>query len=148
MIDTPRDDLVWWAVGASVPIPSRYRIGPDRCARVLAVLALHANVDGHAWPSADTIAATIPGLHRRDVRDALAVLEHGGFISRVTDSQVKRRSVTCTSSARAKIAISCTLIRRRVPSPSSAANADRFVGSPSSVHRSASHCTDTPRRSR
>lgn len=94
MTETSRDDLVWWAVGASVPIPSGFRIGPDRCARVLAVLALHANVDGYAWPSAETIAATIPGLHRRDVRDALAVLENGGFISRVPDPPVKRRSVT------------------------------------------------------
>lgn len=94
MNNPSRDDLVWWAVGASVPIPSRYRIGPDRCARVLIVLALHANVDGHAWPSADTIASTIPGLHRRDVRDALAVLEAGGFISRIEEPHVKRRSVT------------------------------------------------------
>ncbi|KAA9135741.1 helix-turn-helix domain-containing protein [Microbacterium caowuchunii] len=86
------DDLLWWALSTALPA-GRSNVGTDRAIRVLVALALHADVDGIAWPSAQTLADRLPGLHRRDVRNALDALEGAGHISRVAGPD-RRRSVT------------------------------------------------------
>jgi hypothetical protein len=75
------DDWMEWAL--STPIPSRaVSIGQSSTRLILVALALHANAEGFAFPSAQTIADKINGMHRRDVRNALEVLEAGGVIAR------------------------------------------------------------------
>lgn len=74
----PGDDLTRWAL--RVPLPSSRQVGSDRVGRVLVALVQYADGQGMAWPSADTLAADVSGLSRRDVRNALEALADAGLI--------------------------------------------------------------------
>lgn len=73
-------DLVRWANAADAP--SDRSIGRNAVARVLVQLAAHATADGDAWPSQRTLADEISGLARRDVQNALELLEQAELIKR------------------------------------------------------------------
>lgn len=75
----PGDDLTRWALG--VPLPSTRQVGADRVGRVLVALVQYADAAGNAWPSADTLAADVSGVTRRDVRNALDALAAAGLIA-------------------------------------------------------------------
>lgn len=80
------DELVWWAL--TVPIPDTgHRVGEDRLSRILVALAMHANADRIAWPSADSIGKSL-GIDRRTVRGAFDALKSAGLIERV-DSKTR-----------------------------------------------------------
>ncbi|MFF2632905.1 helix-turn-helix domain-containing protein [Microbacterium sp. NPDC058021] len=87
------DGLVRWALGAELTERSP-SVGPDRASRVLVALALHADPTGVAWPSAATLASMLGGLQRRDVRNALELLEANRLIERVATAPTARRSIT------------------------------------------------------
>lgn len=60
--------------------------------RVLLVLADHANTAGAgSCPSQSTIADKLTGLHRRDVQNALALLERQGFIEATAPAVPRKR---------------------------------------------------------
>jgi hypothetical protein len=73
-------DLVRWANASD--LPSTRHIGRHAVGRVLLGLAVHADRNGDAWPSAQTLADQISGLSRWDVRNALDALESHGLIKR------------------------------------------------------------------
>lgn len=74
------DELVWWAL--TVPIPETgHRVGEDRLSRILIALALHANSDRIAWPSAGSVGRSL-GIDRRTIRGAFDALESAGLIER------------------------------------------------------------------
>ncbi|WP_395659146.1 helix-turn-helix domain-containing protein [Nocardioides sp.] len=81
MTSTETHDLVRWANAAEVR--GTRQVGRHAVARVLVQLAVHADSSGIAWPSQETLASEISGVTRRDVRNALAVLESEGLILRV-----------------------------------------------------------------
>lgn len=72
------DLLIRWAC-QQYPAGNR-SIGSHAVARVLVTLASFAGPDGSAWPSADTIAENTGGMSRRQVREALEILEAEGYI--------------------------------------------------------------------
>lgn len=75
------DDWLDWAL--LVPIPGRVgSIGQSSTRLVLVALSMHADAEGYAFPSAQTLADKIQGMHRRDVRNGLDVLETSGVICR------------------------------------------------------------------
>ncbi|WP_156459355.1 helix-turn-helix domain-containing protein [Microbacterium sp. Leaf436] len=74
------DELVWWAL--TVPIPeTSHRIGEDRMNRVLAALAMHANIDRIAWPSSESLGKSL-SLNRRTVRNVFDALVEAKLIER------------------------------------------------------------------
>ena len=73
-------DLVRWANAAD--IQGTRQIGAHAIVRVLVGLACHADRDGGTFVSAQRLADEITNLSRRDVRNALDVLEAGGHIER------------------------------------------------------------------
>lgn len=74
------DELVWWAL--TVPIPETgHRVGEDRLSRILVALAMHANSERVAWPSADSVGKSL-GIDRRTVRGAFDALKSAGLIER------------------------------------------------------------------
>ena len=80
------DELVWWAL--TVPIPETgHRVGEDRLSRILVALAMHANSNRIAWPSADSVGKSL-GIDRRTVRGAFDALKSAGLIER-TESNTR-----------------------------------------------------------
>ena len=75
------DDWLWWALAVPLPEPPR-TIGRHALRLVLVALAAHAGPDCLSWPAAQTLADAVAGLSRRDVRNALEVLEEGAIIAR------------------------------------------------------------------
>lgn len=72
------DDLTQWAL--TVPLPSTRSIGVHATRLLLVALVQHANRDGIAWPSPQTLASEVAGMTRRHAREALAVMEANGVI--------------------------------------------------------------------
>lgn len=72
------NDLTRWAL--AVALPKSPQIGADRVGRVLVALVQYADAERVAWPSADTLAADVSGITRRDVRNALDVLVEAHLI--------------------------------------------------------------------
>lgn len=84
---TETHQFVRWALKAKITdVPAS--IGVAKVQLVLTCLAAYADRDGLAFPAQQTIADEIYGLARRDVRNALAVLEKAGLI---VPSNSKRR---------------------------------------------------------
>jgi hypothetical protein len=75
------DDLIRWALAAD--LPSSKAIGRHAVGRVLVALVAYANRDGIAWPSTYTLEGDISGISRRDIRNALDLLEESGLIANV-----------------------------------------------------------------
>ncbi|MDR5699855.1 helix-turn-helix domain-containing protein, partial [Agromyces aerolatus] len=85
------DTLTDWAL--AVPLPSGSKaIGRAAVRLVLVALAQHADADGIAYPAAETLADAIEGMARRDVRNALHVLESEGLIEPAA-SRKRNRSI-------------------------------------------------------
>lgn len=74
-----RDDLTRWALQSHVEGTRQIGTWAIKC--VLVALSQYANADLMAWPSADRLADDVAAT-RRDVRNALAALEHSGIIAR------------------------------------------------------------------
>lgn len=72
------DDLTQWAL--TVPVPSTRSIGAHATRLLLIALVQHANREGIAWPSPQTLASEVAGMTRRHAREALAVMESTGVI--------------------------------------------------------------------
>jgi hypothetical protein len=77
---TETHQFVRWALGVTLAEVPR-SIGVANVKLVLVCLANHASADGKAFPSQGTVAAEV-GIARRDVQNALTVLEDAGHITR------------------------------------------------------------------
>lgn len=75
------DDWLAWALAVPLPEPPR-SIGRHAVRLALVALVSHAGHDCLSWPATQTLADEIHGLTRRDVRNALEVLEAGAVIAR------------------------------------------------------------------
>jgi len=75
-----------------VPAANRH-VGEATMRLVLLVLADHANADGTAHPSQETIAVEA-GLLRRTVRHAPELLAFGGLIAKIADAVPRVRGDT------------------------------------------------------
>lgn len=75
-------EYVSWALASELPeVPAS--IGAAKLRLALVAMANHANADGIAFPSQQTLATEISGFARRDIQNALSVLEGGGHLIRV-----------------------------------------------------------------
>ncbi|MEC3853462.1 helix-turn-helix domain-containing protein [Paenarthrobacter ureafaciens] len=78
---TETHQFISWALRVTITdVPAS--IGVAKVRLVLVCLANHADREGLAFPSQHTVAGEIDGCARRDVQNALSVLEKAGLIAR------------------------------------------------------------------